>query len=235
MTTFKLFGAEISAPKEREDEIPPLSQLPCAILHTNRGMKERGRVLVMRKTLTRSDVSVHQSRLFIINSKVLWSQLLEEEQLKLLAKEHVEVEVADPKEGRTRMKLRLWQSLNILVLNSGWVKLVKVNKLEAKVHRIELWTFRMGDKLCFDLNVERQRQYHPWWWYIIHSEEFESSYNGISVFGPSYLWILVCLICSVSWFGVGPVGLFFSSGFLWNMHVWVKYERITMKIVSYGL
>lgn len=161
MTTFKLFGAEISAPKEREDEIPPLSQLPCAILHTNRGMKERGRVLVMRKTLTRSDVSVHQSRLFITNSKVLWSQLLEEEQLKLLAKEHVEVEVVDPKGGRTRMKLRRWQSLNILVLNSGWVKLVKVNKLEAKVHRIELWTFRMGDKLCFDLNVERQRQYHP--------------------------------------------------------------------------
>ncbi|RVX09871.1 hypothetical protein VitviT2T_023765 [Vitis vinifera] len=161
MTTFKLFGVEISAPKEREDEIPPLSQLPCAILHTNKGMKERGRVLVMGKTLTRSDVSVHQSRLFITNSKVLWSQLLEEEQLKLLAKEHVEVEVADPKEGRTRMKLRLWQSLNILVLNSGWVKLVKVNKLEAKVHRIELWTFRMGDKLCFDLNVERQRQYHP--------------------------------------------------------------------------
>ena len=161
MTTFKLFGAEISAPKEREDEIPPLSQLPCAILHTNRGMKERGRVLVMRKTLTRSDVSVHQSRLFIINSKVLWSQLLEEEQKKVKAKEHVEVEVVDPKGGRTRMKLRRWQSLNILVLNSGWVKLVKVNKLEAKVHRIELWTFRMGDKLCFDLNVERQRQYHP--------------------------------------------------------------------------
>ena len=99
MTTFKLFGTEISVPKERENEIPPLSQLPCAILHTNRGMKERGRVLVMRKTLTRSDVSVHQSRLFIINSKVLWCQLLEEEQLKLLAKEHVEVEVVDPKGG----------------------------------------------------------------------------------------------------------------------------------------
>ena len=81
--------------------------------------------------------------------------------MKLLAKEHVEVEVVDLKGGRARMKLRRWQSLNILVLNSGWVKLVKVNKLEAKVHRIELWTFRMGDKLCFDLNVERQRQYHP--------------------------------------------------------------------------
>ena len=77
------------------------------------------------------------------------------------AKEHVEVEVVDPKGGRTRMKLRWWHSLNILVLNSGWVKLVKVNKLEAKVYCIELWTFRMGDKLCFALNVERQRQYHP--------------------------------------------------------------------------
>ncbi|KAL6311533.1 hypothetical protein AAG906_005209 [Vitis piasezkii] len=154
MTTIKLFGNEISVPKEREDEIPPipspLSQLPCAILTSIEGMKGRGLVSVMRKTLTTSDVCVHQSRLFITNRKVLWSQLLEEEQKKVKAKEHVEVEV-----------LRLWQSLNMLVLNSGWVKLVKVNKLEAKVHCIELWTFRMGHKLCFALNVERQRQYHP--------------------------------------------------------------------------
>ncbi|RVX09817.1 hypothetical protein CK203_013051 [Vitis vinifera] len=103
MTTFKLFGTEISVLKEREDEIPPipspLSQLPCPILTTIEGMKGRGLVSVMRKTLTTSDVFVHQSRLFITKCKVLWSQLLEEKQKKVRAKEHVEVEVVDPKGG----------------------------------------------------------------------------------------------------------------------------------------
>ncbi|RVX09941.1 hypothetical protein VitviT2T_023752 [Vitis vinifera] len=156
----RLFGTEM-VPNEGENEIPrippPPSRLPAAMLHPIEGMQGRGLVLVTRKTLTRSDVAVRQGRLLISKGEVLWGQLSEEEKRELVRpKGYVEVEVVDPRGERNEMKLRRRGSSTTLVLSSGWIKLVKDNKLEAGVDFIELWSFRMGLKLCFALNVERQ-------------------------------------------------------------------------------
>ncbi|RVX09872.1 hypothetical protein CK203_013043 [Vitis vinifera] len=68
------------------------------------------------------------------------------------------VEVVDPRGNRNEMKLRFWNGKNgkpVFVLNSGWLQLVRDNNLEAGVDCM-LWSFRMGSKLCFALDVERQ-------------------------------------------------------------------------------
>ncbi|RVX09969.1 hypothetical protein CK203_013085 [Vitis vinifera] len=110
-----------------------------------------------KDSVTRSDVAVRQGRFLISKGEVLWGQLSEEEQRELVRpKGYVEVEVVDPRGERNKMKLRRRGSSTTLVLGSGWIKLVKDNKLEAGVDFIELWSFRMGLKLCFALNVERQ-------------------------------------------------------------------------------
>ena len=139
MRTFQLLGTNILVLEQGE-----------AMRHTIEGMGGRALVFVMRKTLTRSDVAVHQGRLFITNDKVLRGQLSEEEQTELKTSEgYVNVEVVDPRGEGYEMKLKEWKSLKMFVLTSGWNRLVNDNELEAEIHCIELWSFRVGLKLCF--------------------------------------------------------------------------------------
>ena len=145
MRTFRLLGTDILVLDEGE-----------AMRHTLERMGGHDLAWAMSKKITASDVSRHQSRFLITNHEVLLGQLSEEEQRELeRPKGYVEVEVVDPRGSRNEMKLRFWNDEKVLVLNSGWNKLVRDNNLEAEVDCM-LWSFRMGSKLCFALGVERQ-------------------------------------------------------------------------------
>ena len=70
----------------------------------------------------------------------------------------VEVMVVDPRGGKHDMRLKMWVSLNKIVLNSGLRKLVDGNDLKAELDCVELWSFRADSKLCFALNVKRDQR-----------------------------------------------------------------------------
>ncbi|KAJ9681214.1 hypothetical protein PVL29_020203 [Vitis rotundifolia] len=148
MQTLRLFGTTILALDGEE-----------AMRRTLECMGGVDLALAMEKKLTTSDTKMGLGRLFITDGVVLWGQLSQEEQMKLLIPErYVEVEVVDPRGNRHEMKLRFWPSVKMLALNSGWNKLVRDNNLEAGMD-CKLWSFRVGSKLCFALGVERQG--HP--------------------------------------------------------------------------
>lgn len=58
------------------------------------------------------------------------------------------------------MMLKKWPSLDQIVFNRGWRKLVENNGLRAELDTIELWTFRADLKLCFALNVKSEGDHH---------------------------------------------------------------------------
>ena len=134
--------------------LPP-APFPFSLLQMIHNMEGRDQVFVTRKILERSDVDAGQNRFFVPKSEVLWAVLSEEEKREVEGRRGVEVMVLDPRGRKYTMRLKKWVSLNKVVLNSGWRKLVEDNGLKAEVDCVEIWSFRADSKLCFALNVKR--------------------------------------------------------------------------------
>ncbi|WKA05816.1 hypothetical protein VitviT2T_023755 [Vitis vinifera] len=149
-----------SAIKKTRTSSPPLppAPLPSPLLQTIHDMEGKDQVFITRKILEWSDTDAGQNRFFIPKNEVLWEVLSEEERRQVEGGGGVEVMVVDPKGGKHDMRLKKWVSLNMIVLNSGWRKLVEGNDLKAELDCVELWSFRADSKLCFALNVKRQVQ-----------------------------------------------------------------------------
>ena len=69
------------------------------------------------------------------------------------------VMVVDPRGVKYSMKLKKWKSLNQIVLNERWRKVVEDNRMKVEVDCVEVWSFRADSKLCFAFDVKRQLQY----------------------------------------------------------------------------
>ena len=158
-----IFGRDLvpemrrSAINKTRTSSPPLPPVPFPfpLLQMIHNMEGRDQVFFTRKILEGSDVDAGQNRFFVPKSEVLWGVLSEEEKREVEGGGGVEVMVVDPRGGKYTMRLKKWVSLNKVVLNSGWRKLVEDNGLKAEVDCVELWSFRADSNLCFALNVKR--------------------------------------------------------------------------------
>ena len=162
----RLFGRDLvperkrSKIKKTRSSSPPLppAPLPFPLLQAIHDMEGRDQVFVTTKILERSDTDAGQNRFFIPKSEVLWGVLTEEERTQVEGGGGVEAMVVDPRGWKYNMRLKKWVSLNKVVLNSGWRKLVEDNELMAEMDCVELWSFRADSKLCFALNVKRDQR-----------------------------------------------------------------------------
>ncbi|KAL6311563.1 hypothetical protein AAG906_025868 [Vitis piasezkii] len=162
----RLFGRDLvperkrSKIKKTRSSSPPLppAPLPFPLLQAIHDMEGRDQVFVTTKILERSDTDAGQNRFFIPKSEVLWGVLTAEERRQVEGGGGVEAMVVDPRGWKYNMRLKKWVSLNKVVLNSGWRKLVEDNELMAEMDSVELWSFRADSKLCFALNVKRDQR-----------------------------------------------------------------------------
>ncbi|KAL3517288.1 hypothetical protein ACH5RR_024190 [Cinchona calisaya] len=151
--TIKLFGVEISADVDDEHNV-----VSAPAPATAPAQHEGGAYccLINEKRLEKSDVDPAQSR-FHIPWKILQELSKEERDLILNEKESLAVKVTDNRGGSFDMVFKHWPSSNQLVLNQGWMKLVKENQLK-KDDTVALWCYRQGQdsRLCFAVDILHQ-------------------------------------------------------------------------------
>lgn len=133
------------APINPEQYMP--SDLKTLILETKRGRELK---LVVQKKLTKSDIRTDFGRFLIPRGQTV-HPFLEESETEMLKTEFIEVNIIEPNNNwrESRIKLRRWEMKNeVYVLNGHWNSLVMENGL-APGMLIQLWSFRVDDKLSF--------------------------------------------------------------------------------------
>ncbi|XP_027172178.1 B3 domain-containing protein At1g05920-like [Coffea eugenioides] len=120
----------------------------------------QGASLITERRLEASDVASTQSRFFLPISEEIDEVLTQSERVMLLEKfETVKVKVVDSIQRCYDMDFKKWPSVNDrLVLNHGWMQLVKDNHLQ-KGDVVELWSYRQDSRLCFAVKIcERSKR-----------------------------------------------------------------------------
>nr|XP_027124047.1 B3 domain-containing protein At2g31420-like [Coffea arabica] len=99
-------------------------------------------------------------QVFPSNFEEINEVLTQSERVMLLEKfETVKVKVVDSIQRYYDMDFKKWPSVNDrLVLNHGWMQLVKDNHLQ-KGDVVELWSYRQDSHLCFAVKIyERSKR-----------------------------------------------------------------------------
>ncbi|KAF5196188.1 hypothetical protein FRX31_014225 [Thalictrum thalictroides] len=144
-------------------EEPPKMPIPISEMIKNE-IGGNGIQWLNKKDITESDVNHTQSRLYLPREV---EQLLTEAEKKYLKQRtekryrnenEIEVSVVDPTCRIWEMTVRYWPSITRYVLNRNWLECAMKNDVYAKIHVVEVWSFRkaMNNKLCFALNFKRK-------------------------------------------------------------------------------
>ena len=138
----RIFEQEI-VPKRRKSAIKktyssslplPLVPLPFPlVVHTIHDMEGKNLHFVTRKIFERSDIATDQNKIFISKSEVLWGFLSNGEKTLVEGRKGLRVIVVDSRGWKYSIKLKKWKSLNQIVLNGGWRKVVEDNELKVEV------------------------------------------------------------------------------------------------------
>ncbi|XP_059310659.1 putative B3 domain-containing protein At3g49610 [Lycium ferocissimum] len=179
MPTIRLFGKDIEA-EEEQKSIKLFGQriFLHATLNNNNNQQHYNRciylpppnmfeaiqfvrgsrlVYIGRKKAENSDINRNLARFFIpatYTMKIL-NDLTESERKKIENEDNekgLKVSIMDPLGNFHDMNFTRWKSLDRLVFNRGWNKLVAANELLTG-DTVDLWHFRTGSQLCFAINI----------------------------------------------------------------------------------
>ncbi|KAK4339391.1 hypothetical protein RND71_040853 [Anisodus tanguticus] len=114
-------------------------------------------VYIGRKNAEYSDINPNLARFFIpatyINKLLPDLSVLEREKIESIDDDKgLKVTVMDPQSNFHAMNFTRWKSLDRLVFNRGWNKLVLANGLKNG-DTVDLWHFRTPSQLCFAINI----------------------------------------------------------------------------------
>ncbi|KAL7120666.1 hypothetical protein ACP275_02G135600 [Erythranthe tilingii] len=142
----RLFGVDI-----------PLEEIPGMIetIESHNGSKP---VFLYHKKLEASDVSDHLNRLSINTPEILMSLLRDEERIAVTETRKGVQCMGIDKRGRSfNLHLGKWPSLQMIVINKQWGRIVNANKA-VKGDWVEIWGYRVNasDELRLVINFRKQ-------------------------------------------------------------------------------
>ncbi|KAM7528180.1 hypothetical protein LguiB_031590 [Lonicera macranthoides] len=131
------------------DSPPPLPQKYREKVNAMRGSEP---VLVIQKRLFNSDLTQQLNRLSIPHKQIM-AKFLTDEEKENLKKNLLEVTLIDPRLVEWTLNMKQWNmNSSVYVLITNWYKLVEENEKDLKEGtEVQLWSFRVGTKLCFIL------------------------------------------------------------------------------------
>ncbi|KAM7522583.1 hypothetical protein LguiA_012485 [Lonicera macranthoides] len=131
------------------DSPPPLPQKYRKKVNAMQGSEP---VLVIQKRLFNSDLTQQLNRLSIPHKQIM-AKFLTDEEKENLKKNLVEVTLIDPRLVEWTLNMKQWNmNSSVYVLIKNWYKLVEENEKDLKEGtEVQLWSFRVGTKLCFIL------------------------------------------------------------------------------------
>ncbi|KAM7522584.1 hypothetical protein LguiA_012486 [Lonicera macranthoides] len=131
------------------DSPPPLPQKYREKVNAMQGSEP---VLVIQKRLFNSDLTQQLNRLSIPHKQIM-AKFLTDEEKENLKKNLLEVTLIDPRLVEWTLNMKQWNmNSSVYVLITNWYKLVEENEKDLKEGtEVQLWSFRVGTKLCFIL------------------------------------------------------------------------------------
>lgn len=135
-------GKRCSDDEERRQP-PCVEEFPGLV----RALEGNEAVFLCRKRLEGSDVKGDLNRMFVTRRERVMEALTEEEKAAIDGGNEGLVVVGLDEGGRVyKLGLKKWRSLNMMVINSDWKKMVLANNAE-KGNEVNIWGFRRHGKL----------------------------------------------------------------------------------------
>ncbi|KAM7459575.1 hypothetical protein LguiA_036569 [Lonicera macranthoides] len=140
---------KISSRDSPANQPPPLPQKYKEKVNAMGGSEP---VLVIQKRLFKSDRTQQLNR-FLIPHRQMRAQFLTDEEKENVKKNQLEVTLIDPRLKEWTLNVKEWNmNSSVYVLITNWYKLVVENEKDLKEGtEVQLWSFRVGTRLCFVL------------------------------------------------------------------------------------